>query len=62
MNYEEDFFEEDYDCEDYEDWEYEESYGCYDDTDYLEETWYALTDGMYGDYPGPGVDYDVFGF
>ena len=27
-----------------------------------EDTWYALTDGMYGDYPGGNVDYDIFGF
>lgn len=33
----------------------------YDD-DYEKETWYALTDGQYGDYPGPGVDYDFLGF
>ena len=33
-----------------------------DDIDYEEETWYALTDGQYGDYPGSGVDYDFLGF
>lgn len=27
-----------------------------------EDTWDAMTDGMYGDYPGGDVDYDVFGF
>lgn len=29
---------------------------------YEEETWDAMTDGMYGDYPGSGVDYDTIGF
>ena len=33
-----------------------------DDSDYARDTWYALTDGNYGDYPGPGVDYDFLGF
>ena len=33
-----------------------------DGIDYEEETWYALTDGQYGDYPGPGVDYDFLSF
>ena len=37
-------------------------YDNYDDTDYGRDTWDALTDGMYGDYPGPGVDYDFLGF
>ena len=27
-----------------------------------EDTWDAMTDGMYGDYPGGDVDYDAFGF
>lgn len=27
-----------------------------------EDAWDAMTDGMYGDYPGGDVDYDVFGF
>ena len=27
-----------------------------------EDVWYALTDGMYGDYPGGSVDPDMFGF
>lgn len=27
-----------------------------------EDTWDAMTDGMYGDYPGGDVDYEVFGF
>lgn len=30
--------------------------------DYERETWDAMTDGMYGDYPGSGVDYDTIGF
>ena len=38
------------------------SYEVDDCIDWEEETWYAMTDGMYGDYPGPGVDYDAFGF
>ena len=29
---------------------------------YEEMTWDALTDGMYGDYPGSGIDYDGLGF
>ena len=27
-----------------------------------EETWWAMTDGMYGDYPGDVDDYDFLGF
>lgn len=27
-----------------------------------EDTWDAMTDGMYGDYPGSGFDYEVLGF
>lgn len=27
-----------------------------------EEKWDAMTDGMYGDYPGGVIDYDIFGF
>lgn len=37
-------------------------YADYDDYDYGRDTWDALTDGMYGDYPGDGVDYDFLGF
>ena len=33
-----------------------------DDWDWEKENWDALTDGQYGDYPGPGVDYDALGF
>lgn len=44
----------------------------YDDDIYVEdynsgedweaETWDALTDGQYGDYPGGDIDYDALGF
>ena len=37
-------------------------YEDYDDHDYGADTWDALTDGMYGDYPGSGVDYDFLGY
>lgn len=38
-------------------------YDYHDDYhDYGRDTWDALTDGMYGDYPGSGVDYDFLGF
>lgn len=33
-----------------------------DDYDYERDTWDAMTDGQYGDYPGSGVDYDGLGF
>ena len=33
-------------------------YEPYEDWDYERETWDALTDGMYGDYPEDGVDWD----
>lgn len=36
--------------------------GMDDYHDYGRDTWDALTDGMYGDYPGSGVDYDFLGF
>ncbi|MBR5631494.1 MAG: hypothetical protein IKW82_07610 [Bacteroidales bacterium] len=49
-----------YQNEDFED-EYEDFYSD-DQPDWEEETWWALTDGMYGDYLGPGVDYDFLGF
>lgn len=26
------------------------------------DTWDAMTDGQYGDYPGGDIDYDVLGF
>ena len=34
----------------------------YYDEDWERDTWDALTDGQYGDYPGGDIDYDVFGF
>lgn len=36
------------------------SYEPYEWTE--EDTWDAMTDGMYGDYPGSGFDYEVLGF
>lgn len=33
----------------------------FNDINYTRESWYAMTDGMYGDYPGD-VDYDDLGF
>ena len=27
-----------------------------------EDVWDAMTDGMYGDYPGGNIDYEIFGF
>jgi hypothetical protein len=43
-----------------------ESMGCYHDNEGYEWTdedaWDAMTDGMYGDYPGPGWDLEKFGF
>ena len=44
------------------DWEYPKYDSYSDDYDYDKETWYALTEGMYGDYPGGDIDYDIFGF
>lgn len=41
-----------YSCEDRE----------WDKPNYSRDTWYALTDGAYGDYPGGDVDYDGLGF
>ncbi len=40
-------------------WKYDYNY---DRPDYGRETWGAMTDGMYGDYPGSGFDYDTIGF
>lgn len=34
----------------------------YGRSDLREETWWAMTDGMYGDYPGHVDDYDFLGF
>jgi hypothetical protein len=33
-----------------------------DETDYRRMSWDAMTDGMYGDYPNGGGDYDGIGF
>lgn len=30
--------------------------------DYARETWEALTDGQYGDFPGGYIDYEIMGF
>ena len=39
---------------------YEEEY---ESSVYTEEdVWDAMTDGMYGDYPGGDIDYEVMGF
>jgi hypothetical protein len=53
---ERDYFDDSY--EEYEDYEYEgyDEYG-YEWTD--EDSWYALTDGMYGDMPNNPLEYDA---
>lgn len=38
------------DCED-DFFDYDDSYDPMDNFDWAEETWYAMTDGMYGDMP-----------
>lgn len=43
---------------DYKEYKFDDSNMC----DYDAERWDALTDGMEGDYPGSGVDYDMLGF
>ena len=46
-------------------WRNIDSARAYDESNrinYEKETWWAMTDGMYGDYPGTGVDYDTIGF
>ena len=40
--------------------EYEEDYESYIYTE--EDTWDAMTDGMYGDYPGGDIDYEFLGY
>ena len=40
--------------------EYNDEYPVERVTD--EDVWYAMTDGMYGDYPGPEWDPEWFGF
>ena len=45
--------------------DYDKFDDCYDDMsseDWEEETWDAMTDGQYGDYPGGCTDYDALGF
>ena len=37
-------------------------YDSCEGNDWERETWYALTGGQYGDYPGSGVDYDFLGY
>ncbi len=53
-------FEDNYDDFDLEEDEYE--YNTQESIDWEEETWNALTDGQYGDYPGGEIDYDALGF
>ena len=53
---ESDYFDDSY--EEYEDYEYEGYDDCgYEWTD--EDSWYALTDGMYGDMPNNPLEYDA---
>ena len=40
----------------------ESNYDYQDYSDYGRDTWNAMTDGQYGDYPGPGVDYSFLGY
>ena len=40
----------------------DEEYDYHDSSDYGRDTWNAMTDGQYGDYPGTGVDYDFLGY
>jgi len=43
--------------------EQHDSYDDYDDTDYMRDSWDAMTDGMYGDMPdGFDGDYDFLGY
>jgi hypothetical protein len=53
----------DYDYDSYENEEYEDDYECggYEDSyEWTEEdSWYALTDGMYGDMPSNPIEYDA---
>ncbi len=47
----------------YEQEEYDnENNKCQDTYDYGKDTWYAMTDGNYGDYPGGNIDYDFLGY
>lgn len=71
----EEYFEDDEDFEDDEELDEGEEYDEYDDyyddnEDYQgggyewtdEDAWDAMTDGQYGDYPGPGWDPERFGY
>ena len=53
----------DYDYDSYENEEYEDDYECGDYEDGYEwteeDSWDALTDGMYGDMPSNPMDYDA---
>lgn len=43
--------------------DYQENRICdIEEIDYAADTWDALTDGMYGDYPGYDSDYEMIGF
>jgi hypothetical protein len=46
---------------DYQKYDRDDYYDYQDDTNWEEETWYALTGGQYGDYPGGDIDYDFLG-
>lgn len=46
----------DYDYSSYENEEYEDDYEC---GGYEEDSWNALTDGMYGDMPSNPMEYDA---
>ena len=42
---------------------YDSGYDDYDDTDYMRDTWDAMTDGQYGDMPdGFDGDFDFLGY
>lgn len=53
----------DYDYDSYENEEYEDDYECGDYEDGYEwteeDSWDALTDGMYGDMPSNPMEYDA---
>lgn len=49
-------------CED-DFFDYDDRYDPMDNIDWEEETWYAMTDGMYGDMPEGGCDgYEWLGY
>ena len=44
------------------DYSYDQDYDYYEEPDYAQDTWDAMTDGMYGDMPdGFDGDYDFLG-